>query len=80
MDSDPRGFLLIINNQDFQRGLSTRDGTDIDCEKLKTLFMSLGFGVDVRHNLTALVRYVCLCHLITKIITKCSVVPPLFCC
>ncbi|XP_053378967.1 caspase-9-like [Mercenaria mercenaria] len=53
MNTDPRGLLLIINNRDFQGVLTTRDGTDVDCDKLKTLFMSLGFGVDVRHNLRA---------------------------
>lgn len=54
MESDPRGLLLIINNKDFQGGLNSREGTDVDCDKLKTLFMTLGFGVDVRNNLTAL--------------------------
>lgn len=53
MESDPRGFLLIINNKDFKGDLAVRDGTDVDCDKLKSLFLSLGFGVDVRTNLTA---------------------------
>lgn len=53
METEPRGLLLIINNQEFEGGLSKRDGTDVDCNKLRELFMSLGFGVDVRRNLTA---------------------------
>lgn len=54
MESDPRGLLLIINNKTFQGGLSNRDGTDIDCQNLRELFLRLGFGVDVRENLKAL--------------------------
>ena len=57
MDSSPRGFLLIINNQNFNGIMSDRLGTDVDCDQLAALFMKLGFGVDVRHNLTALVRH-----------------------
>lgn len=58
MESNPRGLLLIINNRNFRGGLSNRDGTDVDCDKLKTLFMSFGFGVDIRNNLTAQVSFV----------------------
>ena len=56
MDSNPRGFLLIINNQLFNGVMADRLGTDVDCDQLAALFMKLGFGVDVRHDLTAMVR------------------------
>ena len=55
MNSTPRGLLLIINNHDFRGNFENREGTDIDCEGLRNLFMDLGFGVEVRANLTALV-------------------------
>ena len=58
MDTDPRGLALIINNRDFDCDLGNRDGTDADCESLRGLFLNLGFGVDVRHNLTARVSFV----------------------
>ena len=55
MESSPRGFLLIINNQHFNGVMADRLGTDVDCDQLAALFMKLGFGVDVRHDLTAMV-------------------------
>ena len=47
MVSNPRGVALIINNKTFHQvnGIMDRDGTDVDCDQLKTLFMKLGFGV-----------------------------------
>lgn len=54
MDSNPRGFLLIINNCDFNGVMTDRLGTDVDCDMLAKLFMKLGFGVDIRRNLTAM--------------------------
>lgn len=54
MESNPRGYLLIINNQHFNGIMTDRLGTDVDCDQLSALFMKLGFGVDIRHNLTAL--------------------------
>lgn len=56
MNSNPRGVLLIINNENFNGHLANREGTDVDCMGLKELFQDLGFGVEVRNNLTALVR------------------------
>ncbi|KAL4221291.1 luteolysis [Mactra antiquata] len=53
MESNPRGFLLIINNKEFSADLGVRTGTDIDRDRLKDLFLSLGFYVEVRQNLTA---------------------------
>lgn len=53
MESSPRGFLLIINNRTFRGDLEERMGTDVDCANLKCLFLSLGFGVELRTNLTA---------------------------
>ena len=55
MESSPRGFLLIINNCKFNGVMSDRIGTDVDCNQLATLFLKLGFGVDIRNDLTALV-------------------------
>lgn len=53
MDSSPRGYLLIINNGNFNGVMTDRHGTDVDCKLLQDVFMKLGFGVDVRTNLTA---------------------------
>lgn len=53
MDSSPRGYLLIINNGTFNGVMTDRHGTDVDCKLLQDVFMKLGFGVDVRTNLTA---------------------------
>ncbi|XP_070187683.1 uncharacterized protein [Littorina saxatilis] len=52
-----RGFCLIINNRDFKdlgqsHGSWTRDGTDIDRDKLKKTFRKQGFTVLVRENYT----------------------------
>ena len=55
MDSSPRGYLLIINNGTFNGVMTDRHGTDVDCKLLQDVFMKLGFGVDVRTNLTAAV-------------------------
>ena len=55
MDSNPRGFLLIINNGTFNGVMTDRHGTDVDCKLLLDVFKKLGFGVDVRTNLTAAV-------------------------
>ena len=60
MESSPRGFLLIINNCKFNGVMSDRIGTDVDCNQLATLFLKLGFGVDIRNDLTALVI---VCHM-----------------
>ncbi|XP_052760721.1 caspase-3-like [Mya arenaria] len=54
MVSDPRGLLLIINNKKFTGDLETRDGTDVDRDNLKELFLKLGFGVEIRENLKAM--------------------------
>lgn len=53
LNADPCGHCLIINNVDFNLGLSTRSGSDVDCEKLQRRFCSLHFVVEVKHNLTS---------------------------
>ncbi|XP_019495384.1 PREDICTED: caspase-9 isoform X1 [Hipposideros armiger] len=53
LNAEPCGHCLIINNVDFSFGLSTRFGSDIDCEKLQRRFRSLHFLVEVKHNLTS---------------------------
>ncbi|NXI78026.1 CASP9 protein, partial [Rhipidura dahli] len=53
--ADPCGHCLILNNVNFSRdsGLSTREGSDIDCEKLERRFKALRFTVLTRRDLKA---------------------------
>ncbi|NXR82110.1 CASP9 protein, partial [Pycnonotus jocosus] len=55
MKADPCGRCLILNNVNFSRDsdLSTREGSDIDCEKLERRFRALHFTVLTRRNLEA---------------------------
>jgi hypothetical protein len=56
----PRGLCVIINNEKFykidgdneSRKMPDRPGTQEDCDKLKDVFRSLGFNVEVKSNLT----------------------------
>lgn len=58
LKADPCGHCLIINNVNFSSDskLSTREGSNIDCEKLKKRFEALHFKVVTRQNLKAQVR------------------------
>ncbi|NXQ91913.1 CASP9 protein, partial [Nyctibius grandis] len=53
--ADPCGHCLILNNVNFSRDsdLSTRDGSDVDCEKLEKRFKALRFDVVTRRDLKA---------------------------
>lgn len=55
MDADPCGHCLIINNVNFcpASGLSTRTGSNVDCQKLQLRFRWLRFMVEVKCDLTA---------------------------
>ncbi|KAM9689187.1 caspase-9 isoform 2-T2 [Trichechus inunguis] len=55
LEADPCGYCLIINNVNFclNSGLSSRTGSDIDCEKLQRRFRLLHFMVEVKCDLTA---------------------------
>ncbi|XP_001377659.3 caspase-9 [Monodelphis domestica] len=55
LNSDPCGYCLIINNVDFcaSSGLSSRKGSNIDCEKMHNRFQALHFAVEVERNLSA---------------------------
>ncbi|NXH86748.1 CASP9 protein, partial [Edolisoma coerulescens] len=55
MKADPCGHCLILNNVNFSRdsSLSTREGSDIDCEKLERRFKALRFTVLTRRDLKA---------------------------
>ena len=56
-----RGRALIIANYSFVSStLNERHGTEADVRNLKAVFEWLMFEVDVRHDLTSHVRYVCL--------------------
>ena len=56
-----RGRALIIANTSFRRQeLDERLGTDIDIEKLESVFRGLNFEVVVHRNLSSHVRYSCL--------------------
>lgn len=58
LKADPCGHCLIINNITFSpdSGLSTRTGSDVDCERLEKRFKSLCFRVQTLRNLKAQVR------------------------
>ena len=52
MESEPRGLMLIINNEDFDNDvLTTRTGSLVDANNLDQLFLQLGFSVTLRRNL-----------------------------
>ncbi|KAJ8258099.1 hypothetical protein GJAV_G00193150 [Gymnothorax javanicus] len=53
MDASPCGLCLIINNVDFEptSELSSRKGSDVDCDRLERRFTSLNFVVTVKRNL-----------------------------
>uniref|UniRef100_UPI00398E9F90 caspase-9 isoform X2 n=1 Tax=Pristiophorus japonicus TaxID=55135 RepID=UPI00398E9F90 len=53
MDANPCGCCLIINNVDFfpSSDLTSRLGSDIDCENVQTLFQKLHFEIIVKRNL-----------------------------
>uniref|UniRef100_A0A8C3Y1U4 Caspase family p20 domain-containing protein n=1 Tax=Catharus ustulatus TaxID=91951 RepID=A0A8C3Y1U4_CATUS len=55
--ADPCGHCLILNNVNFSRdsGLSTREGSDIDCEKLQRRFKALHFTVLTQRDLREMV-------------------------
>lgn len=54
LNADPCGHCLIINNVHFylESGLSTRPGSNVDCEKLQQRFRLLHFMVEVKCDLT----------------------------
>lgn len=58
LNADPCGHCLILNNVNFslKSGLSTRSGSNVDCEKLRRRFHLLHFEVEVKCDLTAKVR------------------------
>ena len=52
MEAKPRGFVLIIDNENFQGDvLPTRTGSVVDANNLDILFGQLGFRVTLRRNL-----------------------------
>lgn len=53
MENKPRGMCIIINNVNFHDHQKPRDGSDIDADKMKSLFTNLYFEVTVNTNLTA---------------------------
>ena len=52
MESEPRGYMLIISNKVFEK-MGRRLGSDNDLTALDTLFQKIGFEVDIKHNLKA---------------------------
>lgn len=50
-------IALIICNTEFEN-LPRRDGADVDIRNMKMLLEGLGYSVDVKENLTALVMSV----------------------
>ena len=52
MESEPRGYMLIISNKVFEK-MARRLGSDNDLTALDTLFQKIGFEVDIKNNLKA---------------------------
>ncbi|XP_078408927.1 uncharacterized protein LOC144686955 [Cetorhinus maximus] len=52
MESNPRGYCVIINNYTFKT-MSERRGSHVDAGRLLRIFSWLGFEVDQKENLTA---------------------------
>ncbi|XP_006883690.1 PREDICTED: caspase-9 isoform X2 [Elephantulus edwardii] len=65
LDANPCGYCLIINNVNFcpKSELSSRTGSDIDCEKMQRRFHLLHFTVEVKRDLTAKEMHLALCKL-----------------
>uniref|UniRef100_A0A8C8VLL9 Caspase-9 n=1 Tax=Pelusios castaneus TaxID=367368 RepID=A0A8C8VLL9_9SAUR len=55
LKADPCGYCLIINNVNFTKecDLSSREGSNLDCEKLEKRFKSLHFEVLIQRDLKA---------------------------
>merc|ERR1711915_1045022 len=52
MQSKPRGYALIIDNEDFTHpNYNKRTGSAVDANNLDILFEELGFKVTLRRNL-----------------------------
>ncbi len=51
MESEPRGYALIINNDDFLH-MSNRRGSHKDVTALENMFLAHCFEVEIVHNLT----------------------------
>ena len=51
MSSEPRGYILIINNKVFKH-MGQRVGSDKDLVELDRVFTRIGYEVEVKHNLT----------------------------
>lgn len=51
MNTQPRGYLLIINNENFLGTFEQRRGSSKDATDLKELFWRLGFYCDIVHDL-----------------------------
>lgn len=60
MEANPLGHCLIINNVEFEpkSGLSNRNGSNVDCDRLERRFKALNFTVKVKTNLKQRVRKV----------------------
>ncbi|XP_077511094.1 caspase-14-like [Amblyomma americanum] len=53
MENSPRGKCIIINNVEFHNPDHWRHGSDVDADRMETLFNALHFDCDVRRDLTA---------------------------
>ena len=60
METNPRGYALVINNEQF-KSMSERTGSRKDMENLHDLFKLLGFDMCHYVNKTAEVGKVCVC-------------------
>lgn len=52
MNTKPRGYILIINNENFIGTFEQRSGSSKDATDLKELFWRLGFYCDISNDLT----------------------------
>ena len=70
----PRGRALIVANSCFSpnSGLSERDGTEADIQKLSELFTHLGFEVDVHKDRTSEVSNHYILSVINGVVRLCT--------
>ncbi|XP_064027853.1 caspase-9 isoform X2 [Pogoniulus pusillus] len=60
LKAKPCGHCLVFNNVTFSRDskLSTRNGSDVDCEKLERIFKAFSFNVLTKRDLKAQVSHI----------------------
>ena len=66
MNSNPRGYCLIVNNEKFEdkvngKRYDKRAGSTKDAEDISKLYTELGYQTEIKHNLSAQVTIILIC-------------------